>query len=43
MEVERYIKIDGQVRLGGKSESDVRVGVTLEVRLRRFKKYLKLR
>ena len=38
MEVEKWEKIGGVVRRGGESESDVVVGVTLEVRLHRFKK-----
>ena len=38
MEVERWEKIAGLVRQGAKSESDVGVGVTLEVRTHRFKK-----
>jgi len=38
MEVERWENIVVRVRRGGKSESDVVVGVTLEVRLHRFKK-----
>ena len=36
--VESLEKIVGYVRLGGESESDVDVGVPLEVRLHRFKK-----
>jgi len=36
--VERREKMVGYVRRGGESESDVDVGVPLEVRLHRFKK-----
>ena len=43
MDVERWKKKVRKVFQGGKSESDVVVGVTLEVRLRRFKKILKWR
>ena len=38
MEVESWEKIVGLVTRGGESESDVGVGVTLEVRLHRFKR-----
>jgi len=38
MEVERREKMVGYVRRGGESESDVDVGMPLEVRLHRFKK-----
>ena len=38
MEVERWEKIVGWVTRGEESESDVDVGVTLEVRLHRFKR-----
>ena len=38
MEVERWEKIVGWVTRGEESESDVDVGVTLEVRLHRYKK-----
>jgi len=38
MEVERWEKIVEKVRRGGESESYVVVGVTLDVRLHRFKK-----
>ena len=37
MEIERWEKIVVLVRRGVESESDVGVGVTLEVRLHRFK------
>jgi len=36
MEVERREKIEGLVTRGGETESDVGVGVTLEVKLHRF-------
>jgi len=38
MAVERREKMVGYVRRGAESESDVDVGVPLEVRLHRFKK-----
>jgi len=38
MEVERWVKIVRYVRRGGECESEVGVGMTLEVRLHRFKK-----
>jgi len=38
MAVERREKMVGYVRRGEESESDVEVGVPLEVRLHRFKK-----
>jgi len=38
MKVERWQKILGWVTRGGESESDVGVGVALEIRLHRFKK-----
>ena len=38
MEVERREKIEGLVTRGGETESDVGVGVTLEVKLHRYKK-----
>jgi len=41
MEVERWVKIVGKVKRGVESESDVSVGVTLEVRLCRFNKKVK--
>ena len=43
MEVERREKLVGYVRRGEEYESDVAVGVPLEVRLHRFKKMLKWR
>jgi len=43
MELMIWVKIVVWVRRGGESESDVVVGVTLDVRPHRFKKMLKWR